>query len=481
LNREMNSGVKSTFFPWFNRLLKGFRRGEFTIFTGPTGSGKTTFLSQFSLDFAKGGVPTLWCSFELKNEVLLSTMLSQFAGVDLHREKHRFDFYADQFEKIPMYFQTYFGSTHVDDIITMIDYAIYTHDIGHIVIDNLQFMLSGQGRGIEKFDMQDDVVSKLRNLATQHNVHITLVIHPRKGEDGLDLSMSSIFGTAKSTQEADNVMMLQLREKYRVLDLKKNRFDGEVGKSSLWFDRSTKRFEQITAKEIEELLSGGKLSTILERKNREVKEDLDEQSNRLNQEIVKIEHEAPVMKINREQKSIIEGNVKKTKLRFTEEAYRKLSQIKYSQSTIIPTEAEERISMVLHSEVASEEEGPTSFHHAEAKSRSNESYDPFEIKVEDSKVINDFSKEDAKQPEKVERLSEPPKRKGNKNILSGFHTIEETKLVDNLYDGDVLYTYNDMVQELLEKGPSARKIPKRNNGGVKMTQGKEKNDDGNDV
>jgi AAA domain len=28
------------------------------------------------MDFSKSGLPTLWCSFELKNEVLLSSMLS---------------------------------------------------------------------------------------------------------------------------------------------------------------------------------------------------------------------------------------------------------------------------------------------------------------------------------------------------------------------------------------------------------------------
>lgn len=81
--------------------------------------------------------------------------------------------------------------------------------------------------------MQDDVISKFRNLATTSNVHITLVIHPRKGDDSTDLSVNSVFGTAKSTQEADNVLILQYRPKYTVIDVKKNRFDGEIGKVSL--------------------------------------------------------------------------------------------------------------------------------------------------------------------------------------------------------------------------------------------------------
>jgi twinkle protein len=51
------------------------------------------------------------------------------------------------------------------------------------------------------------------------------------------MGMSSVFGGGKATQEADNVIILQTRMAkdtdgrkvaYRSLDIKKNRFDGEV-------------------------------------------------------------------------------------------------------------------------------------------------------------------------------------------------------------------------------------------------------------
>jgi len=41
------------------RLLKGHRPGELTLFTGPTGIGKTSFLSQLSLDFCLQGFDPL--------------------------------------------------------------------------------------------------------------------------------------------------------------------------------------------------------------------------------------------------------------------------------------------------------------------------------------------------------------------------------------------------------------------------------------
>ena len=77
----------------------------------------------------------------------------------------------------------FFGSTDIDKMLDSLDYAVYAYDIAHIVIDNLQFMLSGQAIGYTKFDLQDSVISKLRSFATDKNVHISTVIHPKKVDD----------------------------------------------------------------------------------------------------------------------------------------------------------------------------------------------------------------------------------------------------------------------------------------------------------
>jgi twinkle protein len=89
----------------------GHRKGELTVFTGPTGVGKTTLLSQLSLDFAtqgiagallvgrapfspppplqfiydfmSPGVRTLWGNFEIKNTYLAQKMLLQYAGTSV--------------------------------------------------------------------------------------------------------------------------------------------------------------------------------------------------------------------------------------------------------------------------------------------------------------------------------------------------------------------------------------------------------------
>ena len=52
-----------TRFPKLNNILKGLRRGEVTVFTGPTGAGKTTLLSEMSLDLCMQGVSRISNSF----------------------------------------------------------------------------------------------------------------------------------------------------------------------------------------------------------------------------------------------------------------------------------------------------------------------------------------------------------------------------------------------------------------------------------
>lgn len=108
-NIEKVQGVKWQRYPVLNKLLKGHRRGELTVLTGPTGCGKTTFMSEYSLDLALQGVTTLWGSFEIRNTRLASTLLRQLAGHPFDERLGDFDRWADEFELLPMYFMTFYG------------------------------------------------------------------------------------------------------------------------------------------------------------------------------------------------------------------------------------------------------------------------------------------------------------------------------------------------------------------------------------
>ena len=157
-------------------------------------------------------VNTLWGSFEIRNVRLCKVMLQQFSGAPLDQDFEKFSSIADEFEKLPMYFLAFHGQQDLTAVLDVsasfhffffffffffwsilqhnwfwfsfsqaMNHAVYVHDISHIIIDNLQFMMGTSDSGSpDRFYEQDRIIGKFRRFASSQNVHITLVIHPRK-------------------------------------------------------------------------------------------------------------------------------------------------------------------------------------------------------------------------------------------------------------------------------------------------------------
>jgi twinkle protein len=250
LQPDLYTGSPVSSLPTFTKLIKGFRRGELTVLTGPTGSGKTTFLGQVSLDMAEQGINVLWGSFEIKNTRLIHKLLKQFARKALpdHKQSNASELLgalADRFQNLPLYFMKFHGGSDVDEVLDAMEYAVYVNDVEHIILDNMQFMISrgsNSNSKWDKFDTQDVAIEKFRQFATEHNVHLTLVVHPRKEDEASKLNISSFYGSAKATQEADTVLILQHDGRRKYIDVKKNRFDGTLGYSPLYFQADSGRY-----------------------------------------------------------------------------------------------------------------------------------------------------------------------------------------------------------------------------------------------
>ena len=112
-HHEEIKGTKWKRFDKLNELLSGFRRGELTIFSGRTGCGKTTFLSEYSIDLCAQNITTLWGSFEVKNTRLAKMQMKQFSGIHFEENLDMFDKWANRFQKLPLYYLTFHGAHEV--------------------------------------------------------------------------------------------------------------------------------------------------------------------------------------------------------------------------------------------------------------------------------------------------------------------------------------------------------------------------------
>ncbi|CAG2161910.1 unnamed protein product [Oppiella nova] len=238
-------GVQWKRFPELNKLLKGHRSGELSVFTGATGCGKTTFMSEYSLDLCSQGVTTLWGSFEVKNVRLAKMMITQMAGKHIDQHLDEFDVWADAMEALPLYFMTFHGQESIDKVLAAMTYGVEVHDVKHVIVDNIQFMLGlSPNQKFDRYWQQDLVLDQFRKFATRYDCHVSLVMHPRKEDDMNELNNNSIFGGAKATQEADNVLIVQNKwlsvyKCHKYVQITKNRWDGDLGKVPLWFDKDS--------------------------------------------------------------------------------------------------------------------------------------------------------------------------------------------------------------------------------------------------
>ena len=136
------------------------------------------------------------------------------------------------------FFKIQIEKTHIN--LRMFTTEIYQHDL---LIWPPPFLL------YQSSSSQDSIISSFRHFATSKNCHVTLIVHPRKEDDpNTGLGISSIFGSAKSTQEADNVIILQSNLNKKYLQIVKNRFSGDLGVVPLSFDKETLSFYHKTQK-----------------------------------------------------------------------------------------------------------------------------------------------------------------------------------------------------------------------------------------
>lgn len=256
-------GIKT---PWekVNAILKGWRDGELTVWSGRNGSGKSTILNQVFIDLAEKGVKSCIYSGEMSPERYLRWAVIQ------HQECE-----APHFTKIQetlewMSYQVYIlnitSGIDPEKLLSDFEYAAMRYGVKHFFIDSLmKISFKLQNNGQDEFRQQHEFMNKIIGFAQKHAVHVHLVAHPRKGEKDTDEpGKVDVKGTSHITDLADNVIVLtrvseQKKEQVikanaaktgdekkfpgdAVFFIKKNREFGTEGSVGLQFNESTKKF-----------------------------------------------------------------------------------------------------------------------------------------------------------------------------------------------------------------------------------------------
>jgi replicative DNA helicase len=237
------------------KLYGGFNRGELNIFAGGSGAGKSLFLQNLALNWAKQGLNVVYVSLELSEGLCSMRMDSMLTGTSTKEIYKQID---DVDLKVRMAGKKS-GNLQIVQLpngITVNDLKSWLKEftiqqgarVDCVVIDYLDLMMpAGQKISVADLFIKDKLVSEeLRNFAIQGNYFLATASQlNRAAVESVEFDHSHISGGLSKIQTADNVIgifnSITMRERGRVqIQFMKTRSSSGVGqKVELLFDVNT--------------------------------------------------------------------------------------------------------------------------------------------------------------------------------------------------------------------------------------------------
>lgn len=206
--------VKISGWDRFNEATGGLRPREFSILCGPTGSGKTTWLANLSSQLVISGVRHFVASVETGATDFVLRVMSALDQRDYNTGDV---FNPEDVERFEKDFRMVVKSK-------MIELAPYTNKIKPhymladllyasrelgckvAILDNLNFFLPFTDSK-ESISSMDKVIHDFIIFCKHVDMHIIMVMHPKKTENGRVNSEFDIKGSSGAVQEAHNVFL----------------------------------------------------------------------------------------------------------------------------------------------------------------------------------------------------------------------------------------------------------------------------------
>lgn len=201
-------------FTELDKLMIGFNKGELSLWSGKSASGKSIILNQLCLNACNDGYKSIIFSGELTSNRMKQWMQLQSAGRQyVHRTNYDNMFYVgeregnliDEWLKGKLYiYNNDYGNDYLK-VLEDVKNQIVEVDADMVVLDNIMALDIGS-LSPDKWEQQKLVVQSLSQLAKKYNVHIHIVAHPRKAVGFL--RKDDISGTADLSNIVDNVLIV---------------------------------------------------------------------------------------------------------------------------------------------------------------------------------------------------------------------------------------------------------------------------------
>lgn len=220
--KEIDKGEQSLGVPikWPNlhNLLRGVRTSEVTVITGHTGSGKTTWASEFFELLAADGHPVLLCSLENGPVSLVRKMVQRRVGRPIsslvtEAEKELAYDVLKHLDDRPVYLVDLSGRQPLGSVIDAITYARHKLGVRYVLFDHMHFVKKDPRQ--DSVEHVENTIATFVEAANKLDVHIAVIAHPSgKVEEGQIPGGDAIKGASAVKQDTHNGISI-----YRVKDM----------------------------------------------------------------------------------------------------------------------------------------------------------------------------------------------------------------------------------------------------------------------
>lgn len=261
-------------FTYLDKAIKGFILGEITILSGINGSGKSSWLDMVMINAVHRGFKVACWSGELTKENLKTWMYLPTAGKRYSVKDPNYDNVYTVDERVETKIDNWFDGkfflfnneygNDFEQIISDMEEIIDACHTSLLVLDNMMALNIDGNKG-DKNEKQKEFILRIVALAKRKQVHIIVVMHPRKEIGNTFLRKESISGSGDLSNAAQNILIIhrvgedfvkrasdffgkQKVEKYveysNVLECCKNRSFGVVDYLvGMYFEPESKRFK----------------------------------------------------------------------------------------------------------------------------------------------------------------------------------------------------------------------------------------------